>query len=622
MIEALGAVFDCLGTLALRLDTLGQGLPEDEPLRATLSNLIRSRLSAVLRQLIGFYLAGDALGVVDRAAPPSADLLILGRGIVPFDSLLTGPGLSADWPQGVGLTGWGPYIVVDLTEPTGAYGTGPADVDKINHLAANNLFTAACEAFLAGYARIVDDAGSALQASFAQASTRPALRAVPGLPAACSTTRASEVNTLPGKHLDFYYRQVLRLTERPARPSQAHVLVELAKHIDRPPAPRRAPCSRRAATCSSPPTATWWPTRPWWPICETCTGTQLLRQRRPCRSPTAGSSPTPAAAASGQSGSWHPFAAKTYADGSLASIDMPPAEIGFAVASHHLWLAEGTRTIQLQIGPAAPTSKESESREPGYLRARLSTAKGWLEQDVDWVDTGGGGIGISLTLDPNDPPITPYDPAVHGYAFDTALPVLVVTLRHPDDAPWSYPLLAGTRVSSLTLTTWVNRIRTLALANDQGPIDPAKPFLAFGSAPTSNSSLVIGCKEAFQKAPVRTWLAGLLMATPVAHTDTTHPNAPALSFDYLDGGSWHPLRAEQPVYLTAVSFPAFDQPAVITPDLTPNAAFSTTSRGGFIRIKLDQGYGTDRYPVALAAWVAGAARAIRRSRRYSPSSAG
>ena len=48
MIEALGAVFDCVGTLALQLDTLKQGLPEAEPLRATLSNLVRSDRKSVV----------------------------------------------------------------------------------------------------------------------------------------------------------------------------------------------------------------------------------------------------------------------------------------------------------------------------------------------------------------------------------------------------------------------------------------------------------------------------------------------------------------------------------------------------------------------------------------------
>src|SRR3954451_12499186 len=54
MITALGTVFDCLGTLARRLDALQTSLPADQPLRATLGNLIRSQLDPMLERLIGY----------------------------------------------------------------------------------------------------------------------------------------------------------------------------------------------------------------------------------------------------------------------------------------------------------------------------------------------------------------------------------------------------------------------------------------------------------------------------------------------------------------------------------------------------------------------------------------
>jgi len=36
-------------------------------------------------------------------------------------------------------------------------------------------------------------------------------------------------NTLTGRHLDFYYREILRLREKPPMPGRAHMVVELAK---------------------------------------------------------------------------------------------------------------------------------------------------------------------------------------------------------------------------------------------------------------------------------------------------------------------------------------------------------------------------------------------------------
>jgi hypothetical protein len=601
MIEALGAVFDCMGTLARRLDALKEGLPEREPLRATLGNLIRSRLSPVLRQLIGHYLAGadPAVGVVDRAAPPATALVILGRPVEPFESLLTGPGLSSDWPEGVGAAGWAAYVTIDLTEPKRAYGNGPTEADKVNHLASHNLFTAASETFLAVYARVVEDAGTALRASLGQSDHHPHYALFLAFLRLLDHAR-DEVNTLTRKHLDFYYRRVLQLAERPAQPSQAHVLVELAKHVDthRLEADTLLKAGRDVRFGLDRDL-----------LANKAVVDDLRSLYRHHNASAAETLPF----ADGQifadplanvGESWSPFAKKTYVNGQLRSIDMPPAEVGFAVASHHLWLAEGTRTITLQVGETPPETGRPKDRAD--LRCRLTTAKGWLEQEVGEVTTTRDGLVIDLMLTANDPPVTPYDPAVHGYDLDTALPVLLVTLQHPDDAQWAYTLFVSTPVPSLTLTTRVDGIRTLALANDQGPIDASKPFLAFGSAPTRDSALVIGSQEVFQKSPTSVRLNATFVADPVAHDPMTTAPKPAVSVEFLNAGEWRELVKRTPITTTTATFTLgpFAQPPVTTPDLTPGVPYGTTSRAGFIRMRLDRGFGTDTYPVALAGWVA------------------
>lgn len=603
MITALGAVFDGVGSLARRLDGLKEGLPEGEPLRATLDNLIRSRLSPALRQLIGYYLAGVALGVVDRAVPPPTAIVILGRPVESFESLLT-PGLSSSWPEGVGVDGWAQYVAVDLTEPKRAYGTGLTDVERVNHLATHNLFTAAGETFLAAYARVVEDANVALRASLAQPDHHPHYALFLAFLRLLDHAR-DEVNTLTRKHLDFYYRRVLRLAERPARPSQAHLLVELAKPVG----------THRIETGTlfkAGRDVRFGLDR------DLVANKAVVDDLRSLyRHDKASVKSLPFAAGQifadplvNEGESWSPFAKKTYVNGQLTSIDMPPAEVGFAVASHHLWLAEGTRTIHLQVGPTPPDRKGRDLRKRADLRCRLTTAKGWLEKPLVEVTVTPDGVAIHLTVPANDPPITPYDPAVHGYDLDTALPVLLVTLGHPTDAPWAYAALVATRVTALTLTTRVEAIRTLALANDQGPIDASKPFLAFGSTPTRDSALIIGSQEAFQKSPTSVRLNATLVASPVAHDPTTTPPTtppkPSVSVDYLNAGEWRELLKGTPITASTATFTLgpFTQPQVTTPDFTPRVPYATTSRAGFIRLRLDRGFGTDTYPVALAGWVA------------------
>ena len=60
---------------------------------------------------------------------------------------------------------------------------------------------------------------------------RAALRALSRLPAA-HRIRAHRRQPLTQKHLDFYYRTILGLKEKPAQPGHVHLLAQLAKQAD------------------------------------------------------------------------------------------------------------------------------------------------------------------------------------------------------------------------------------------------------------------------------------------------------------------------------------------------------------------------------------------------------
>ena len=660
MIAALGAVFDCLGTLAHRLDTLYQDLPAEplqgrEPaatlegpvlpdqLRTTLGNLIRSQLSPMLQQLIGYYLAGRELNVVDPALAPPADILILGKPLESLNALITGPGLSAAWPQGVEAADWAAYVPdvpADLAPYTSAYGPSAAPVDQVNHLATHNLFTAICERFLAVYARVVGEAKAAVQATFNWDGHEPHYALFLAFLQLLEYARA-EANGLTAKHLDFYYREVLRLKERPAEPAHAHVLVELAKHVnahllgedtllkagkddtgadahfavDRDLVANKALVADLKKLYRHPTTE---------PL--------PLDRNRIFASPTANAGE-----------SWDPFADRVYQDGELQSIAMPPAEVGFAVASHYLWLAEGVRRIDVDLrlakGPGHMAKRTiaqlakarlkggSKSKDrttkvlPVHLRCRLTTEKGWLDIDVNELELIDDLLRLQIGLDGNDPPITPFDAATHGYGFVTGLPVLAVTLRQDAKVAWDYATLEGVELKGITVTVTVDGLKTVALANDHGPIDASKPFLAYGSAPLAGSSLVIGSKEVFQKAPDSVTVHTTFMTPPDGHNTT-----PTVTADYLAKGTWQPIPGAGVVAVGTEkhTFGQIRQPPVKAPDFTPDVPYSTTTRAGFIRLKLSAGFGTDTYPVDLASWIAGGGDAdtkpVARSCRPSASS--
>lgn len=607
MVATLGTVFDCLGTLATRLDALlEKGLPLDQPLRTTISNRIRSRLSPALQHLIGYYRAGVTLGVVNTATPPT-DLLILGRPIESFNDLISGPGLKAPgWPEGVGETRWADYVTFDVEKYKGAYGPSTGSVvDQVNHLATHNLFTAIGETFLGVYARVVEEARAVLEETFEWDGHEPHYALFLAFLKLFEYARV-EANGLTAKHLEFYYRKVLELQERPAKPGQAHVLVELAKH-------RNVHLLDEGTLLKAGKDDTGADAH--FAVARDLVANKAVvsETRRLYRHPP--SEPLPmdhdrifAQAVAPADASWHPFAEKVFADGVLTEVAMPPAEVGFAIASHYLWLAEGAREITIDIDTTKKLGGRSSKSMSVDMLCRLTTAKGWLDKPISEAVVSGDRLSFDLAVDGNDPPITPYDPEVHGYGFATSMPVLLVTLRHSPDQPWDYIKLADIRFKAVAVHVQVSGIRTLALSNDHGPIDPSKPFLAFGSAPIAGSSLVIGSKEVFQKAPYSVTLTPTLMRAPVAHP--AESSQPRISVQVLDEGRWDPELPSDDFAVNESQYGLGEmaQPQVVTPDLTPDVPYSTTSRSGFIRLRLSAGFGTDTYPVALAGWIAGGSK--------------
>jgi hypothetical protein len=90
------------------------------------------------------------------------------------------------------------------------------------------------------------------------------------------------------------------------------------------------------------------------------------------------------------------------------------------------------------------------------------------------------------------------------------------------------------------------------------------------------------------------------METPKAHPAGTNPTVFA---DVLERGVWDPLVATGwTVGTTTYELGAVAAPPG-EPTLDPAVAYTTASRAGFVRLRLNVGFGTDTYPVDLAAWI-------------------
>ncbi|MBP6825637.1 MAG: hypothetical protein KA165_03660, partial [Saprospiraceae bacterium] len=223
----LGRLFAYAGSLAARLDELKESLPPEIKLKASLKNRISSQLAPHFRRFLAYYKHDDSITpatdqLIDNIAP---DIQLFGWPAIPV-SAVAGRSFSKDWITDSSAD-WATYLAGII--PENEYGTGSV-FEMANRLSTHNLFTSFFDQLLKTYARVVNEAKQALENTFTDwDSHEPHYTLFLSFLRLFEYARA-EMNTLTGRHLDFYYKQILQLREKAAEPGHVHLLVELAKH--------------------------------------------------------------------------------------------------------------------------------------------------------------------------------------------------------------------------------------------------------------------------------------------------------------------------------------------------------------------------------------------------------
>lgn len=224
---------------------------------------------------------------------------------------------------------------------------------------------------------------------------------------------------------------------------------------------------------------------------------------------------------------------RTFGDGySPTGTHTMPGRVGFAIASPLLALAEGTRTITLTLAFQKEhydrASIELAIKKPSPFVFLLSGEKEMLA--VENVDTrlldasfeipGAENpyqyaLQFTLTLDEQTPPVAPLKT---NRLIQTPWPVLQILLADlPDPAANKggaeddedekdrkgplkrYRAFQHLGLAKIHLSVEVKGITTLTLQNDNGLIDPKKPFEPFGLSPVAGTSLYIAHPELSSK---------------------------------------------------------------------------------------------------------------------------
>lgn len=301
------------------------------------------------------------------------------------------------------------------------------------------------------------------------------------------------INRITARHLDFYYKDVLRLQQKSAVPDKTHVLLELKKNA--------APISILPEHLFSAGKDQTGVELIYAPTTETVINTSKVDSLRSIfldndghgtvrYAPIANSSDGLGGELAGNEPKWSGFGYK----------ELPPAEIGFAIASPVLRMKEGTRTVTvtLNLNNVEPTKLNNISLA-GAFEAFITGEKNWLgPYSLSPTLSADNELKFSFTIPESEKAIIDYDATIHGYYYTAQAPIIQVLLK-TGNFNIGYNDFRNVTVQKAVITLDVLNITSLNLENDDGVLNPKKAFMPFGSQPTKDSQFMIGCAEALSK---------------------------------------------------------------------------------------------------------------------------
>ena len=654
LIKNISSIFSCLGTLAKQLDLLKEGLPAEFVLKSTLKNLIQSQLAPALQRLIAWQKAGVTLSVIVDVAP-SESIKILGGLPEKFTDFLNS-GLSKDWIIN-SSTDWKDFLT-SIDPDDSVYGNPAGTVFELtNHIATHNLFAAVSDQFLKVFARIISEARLALEDTFTNWDRHDPHYALFLSFLRLMEYARSEANILTGRHLDFYYREVLRLKEKPAIPAQVHLLAEMAKQAvsaqikkdelfkagkDDKGVEVFFANDRELITNHAKVTSL----QTMYRHGSEPVGSDSNANKQSGRlyaSPITNSGDGLGAALTSADLSWHPFYNKIYSNGKLSSIQMPFAEVGFAVASHYLWLAEGKRDITMNLTVSGFKGKIGEERGSEFT-CLFTGEKGWIEKSsATFIATTGTTIRLTVSLAGDDAAVIAYDPKKHGYGFDVATPVLLIKLNNEATKTYGFADFESTVLKQIQLQVSVDQVKNLTLSNDFGPVDASKPFFPFGAQPEGGSSLIIGSQEIFTKRNISSCKLSLnwknipdIRSVMYKNLEQNYPSSsfdyytkhvPGVAVTFLKEGNWtdtsnQTLFDEDNEVIIDIKPPTDEFNKEDRSDFQIDNQFTVRSKTGFVQLSLSEGMGHKAYREALSDYILAVAKGSTTAKKptepYSP----
>lgn len=499
------------------------------PLRSDLDTAILSNLKEQVRKMIAYE---EGFKSVDLKHPVKLDF----SGISNVDL-------------------WG---INDTIDPDDTIYTGADEAAKISNAAlyVDDIFNS----FFSFLSTITNNAEGYLQFALTQYPSHQPHMALFITFLQLYRLAQDQMNTLTEKLLNFYYRDVLHLTEKPSVPDRVYVVLELAKNVAQYDlaqatafkAGKDAGGKDMIYATTADFVANQAKVKELKTIFiqkaqisqsddSTVTAIQSVYAR-----PIANSLDGFGEKITDPSGKWVTFGkgdppapGKNNPCEQLALAGMEQsrkdqAQLGFAIASPQLLLQGGKRLIIIGIrglstllGNAANPFEISFTGEKGWMKVTRvmsedeynslvqSLDTGLFGPDTSAISTSGyrvEGSSLFIYLPAAEQAVIPFDPKTHtGYEYITSQPIMQVMLNK--QLPLSEDIYNRITINNLRIEVKVGSInptdkeeqyyfdglKTLIVQNDDGSVTPDKPFDPFTAYPAAGKSLYIGSQEVFNK---------------------------------------------------------------------------------------------------------------------------
>jgi hypothetical protein len=630
------------------LNNYYKALPLEFSFRATLGSLIRSNLQDYYNRLKAYY---DEAVVQSITDPSSTFTFGKPPVVITLSQNFNASTLDEVWIDG-SLPAFTPTF------------NGATTALKIKNTSTHNLFTGIFDQYLKTLTRIVEQASKALDKTL---SDFPEHTPHYGLFLTfIKLFRYSQqhVNEFTKRHLDLYYKEILRLKNRDAEPDKVHLTFELAKAVESHlikkdtifKAGKDVDGEEIYYALTEDVVINKGAIKDLKSIFVDRNVTNNTLQV--FANPVANSDDGQGGKLASADKSWKPF----------GDNERTTATIGFVVASTYLYLTEGTRKITFSFyAPSGESIAFTSSDIANVFSLQLSGKKGWVDVPIDTtkvlVHSSKEYFTITVTLDGGEPPIVPYSTKLHQHNFNTTLPVARFTVNSAlaAESIWDFS------IEKIGIEVQVTGMKNLAIQNDTGNLSTSKPFDLFGSTPHIGSSFILGSKEILMKTlqpsgDVKvtvnlTWdnhtdLINKINDDTLHKVDVYHledsvwkrtqanrklfqDSAPDYVFTPMPG-MFTPLESYMP-YFSVISGSGFslelddlgisdlevgpvvdhrpmvlyiirstskievNVPALdVEPDFSDNANYDATSAWGFLKIELNTDFGHDSYPQRLA----------------------